>query len=76
MAAMAGIDLDRPRTRHRPLAQRTERAGQVVVHPDRVNTRLGQEDALHLTARQLPGLIVRPMGWDPNAAEERAEAAA
>ncbi|MHC4303150.1 MAG: DUF58 domain-containing protein, partial [Planctomycetota bacterium] len=67
MAALAGIDLDAPRVPPGPApATHGERAGQIVVHPHRVEPAIGRDDALHLTARQLEGLAVRPIGWDPN----------
>jgi uncharacterized protein (DUF58 family) len=69
MAALAGIDLDAPRTsRGRAPATHGERAGQIVIHPDRVDPAVGHDDAMHLTARQLTTLALRPIGWDPNEA--------
>ncbi len=69
MAALAGIDLERPRTKPAlTAATQTERAAQIVVHPDRADPAVGRDDALHLTARQLPSLVTGPLGWDPTAA--------
>lgn len=72
MAALAEIDLDARRepgeSRGGP---RAERAGQIVVHPDRIEPGLAREDAWHLSARQLESLIVRPPAWDPLAAAVR-----
>jgi uncharacterized protein (DUF58 family) len=66
MAALAGIDLDAPRrsSRTQPLRD-AERAGIVVIAPDRVRPIAGRENAWYLTARQLDALAVRPIGWDP-----------
>jgi uncharacterized protein (DUF58 family) len=64
MAALAGIDLDRERSAHRPLPVRdAERAAIVVIAPDRVQPLAGREDALHLTAATLDSLAVRAIGW-------------
>jgi uncharacterized protein (DUF58 family) len=64
MAALAGIDLDAERVPSEgPLAIRPERAGQIVVHPDRVEPSMANEDAWHVTARQLTTLALRPIGW-------------
>lgn len=67
MAALAEIDLDRPRlpARSQPVRE-AERAGLIVIAPDRVRPLSGREDALYLTARQLSTLAVRPIGWDPS----------
>ena len=66
MAALSSINLERPRRPpgHNVSTQR-ERAGQIVIHPDRIDPSIGRDDAWHLTARQLDGLIVGPIGWDP-----------
>lgn len=70
MAALARIDLDAPRVPPESMpAAHGERAGQVVIHPHRVEPEVGRDDALHLTAGQLGRLAVRPLGWD---AEEAA----
>ncbi len=65
MAALASIDLDAPRevTQQPPLRE-VERAGQIVVSPDRVNLLPMAADALYLTGRQLDSLAVRTIGWD------------
>lgn len=70
MAALASIDLDRPR---RPVLaanlqpiRDAERASLVVISPDRVQPLPGREDAWHLTARQLESLTAGPIGWDPS----------
>jgi uncharacterized protein (DUF58 family) len=66
MAALAGIDLDAPRVAPGPApATHGERAGQIVIHPHRVEPAIGRDDALHLTAGQLDTLTVRAIGWDP-----------
>ncbi len=70
LAALAAIDLDAPRghgRQHRAPATMGERAAQVVIHPDRVEPELGRDDALHLSARQMKSLVVRPIGWEPAA---------
>lgn len=68
MAALASIDLDAPRDEHARLPViDADRAGVVVIHPDRVGAlpaSLGRGEALHLTGRQLESLAVRPIGWD------------
>jgi uncharacterized protein (DUF58 family) len=66
MAALAAIDIDAPRIA--PLGGSvadSERAGLVVVHPDRVDLSAGGPHALHLTSNQLAKLAVKPMDWDP-----------
>lgn len=61
MAALAAIDLNRARRFHRgSVPPDAERAGQIVIHPDRVDPALGSHDAWHLTARQLASLVVEP----------------
>ncbi len=67
LSALAAIDLDAPRTGSGPSpSTQGERASQVVVHPDRVDTAIGRDDAWHLSGRQMSSLVVRPIGWDPN----------
>ncbi len=67
MSALAAIDLDAPRVASGPSpATHGERASQVVIHPDRVDTAIGRDDAWHLSGRQMSSLVVRPIGWDPN----------
>jgi uncharacterized protein (DUF58 family) len=69
MAALAGTDLETERAPHEPtLATHGERAGQIVIHPHRVEPAVGRDDALHLTAGQLDNLVVRAIGWDPDEA--------
>jgi uncharacterized protein (DUF58 family) len=65
MAALAEIDLQAPRiaAQSQPVRD-AERAGLVVIAPDRIHTLPGREDAWYLTARQLENLAVRPIGWD------------
>ncbi len=64
MAALAEINLDRERTKQRPMPMRdAERAAIVVIAPDRVQPLGGREDALHLTAASLESLGVRAIGW-------------
>jgi uncharacterized protein (DUF58 family) len=73
MAALAAIDLDAPRAPlGPPPSTHGERAGQVVIHPHRVEPEIGREDALHLTAGQLGNLAVRAIGWDPDQAPAEA----
>jgi hypothetical protein len=68
MAALAGLDLDLPRLAARPhMLREAERAGLVIVSPDRVTHVAERADAWHLPARQLEALAVKPIGWDPNA---------
>jgi hypothetical protein len=66
MAALAAIKLDAVRVpgTAQPLRD-AERAGLVVVAPDRVKPLPGRDDVWYLTARQLDSLAVRPMGWEP-----------
>jgi uncharacterized protein (DUF58 family) len=69
LSALAAIDLDAPRAAP---AQRAalhgERAAQVVIHPDRVDPSAARDDALHLSARHMEGLVAHAIGWDPSAA--------
>lgn len=66
MAALAGVDLDAARRPPgRTPATHAERAGQVVIHPDRIDPAIGRSDAWHLTARQTGTLVAGPIGWDP-----------
>lgn len=59
MAALAEINLDMKReaARSHPIRD-AERAGLVVISPDRVQPLAGREDALYLTARQLESLSI------------------
>jgi uncharacterized protein (DUF58 family) len=60
MAALAAIDLARSRGFSRAsIPPDAERAGQIVIHPDRIDAGLGSRGAWHLTARQLESLIVK-----------------
>ena len=43
-----------------------ERSALVIISPDRITTVAGRADVLHLTARQLESLSVKPIGWDPS----------
>ncbi len=66
MAALAAIELDRPRE---PASVRrafqSDRAGIIVVHPDRADPDIVVEEAWHLTAGQLEDLTTGRLGWDP-----------
>lgn len=67
MAALAAIDLDRPRlTAQSEVIREAERAALVVIAPDRSSPLASRPDAWFLTARQLDSLAVKPIGWDPN----------
>ena len=71
LGSLAGLDLDQPRSSTPPPgAADAERAGMVVVSPDRADPTIGASDAgpamrldaegvLHLTARQVDSLIDR-----------------
>ena len=72
LATLAELNLDAPRRRPSPVAER-ERAGLVVIHVDRVRKLMRRDDAWHLTARQLEDLVVDDDADDP---ESRSEAAA
>jgi uncharacterized protein (DUF58 family) len=68
MAALASIDLDAPRREPRALPiPDAERSAFVVIHPDRVDPIVGRGDAWHLSARQLPSLVLRALGFDATA---------
>ncbi|MBG79960.1 MAG: hypothetical protein CMJ39_04520 [Phycisphaerae bacterium] len=56
LASLAELDLDQDRRSDTSLPER-ERAGLVMIHPDRVRTQLARRDAWHLTGRQLEDLI-------------------
>ncbi|HMN96612.1 MAG TPA: DUF58 domain-containing protein [Phycisphaerales bacterium] len=87
MGALASLDLDRPRRREAPtgLAD-AERAGVVVVAPDRTDPALFIGDAvdrtavMHVTARQLSALVEGaeppPRGSRQSRRRDRAEAPA
>jgi len=67
LAALASVDLDAPRQQPlRGAAPDAERAGLVVIHPDRVDPTLARDDAWHLTAAQLETLSTGTLGWDPS----------
>ena len=60
MAALADIDLDAERTAiAAPLVPERERAGLVVLHPDRPEVGLVPFEAWHFSARQMDRLVVR-----------------
>ena len=67
MAALAAIDLELPRNESAyGVIPEAERAGLIVIHPDRVNPGIGREDAVHLTSAQLEQFSVGVLGWDPS----------
>lgn len=61
MGALAGLDLERPREDGAGRVPDAERAAVVVVHPDRAEPAIVRQEAWHLTARQLDGLLVAPI---------------
>jgi len=64
MAALAQIDLDEARSSAACMPIRdAERVALVVIAPDRISPLGGREQATYLTAAQLDGLAVRPLGW-------------
>jgi uncharacterized protein (DUF58 family) len=65
MAALASIDLDAPRVTEPRGTGPRERAGVIVVHPDRVEPPRGLEDAWHFSSGQLESLVTHPLAWDP-----------
>ena len=80
MAALASIDLDGPRSAVMPGPVRdAERAGLVVVMPDRIAMLPGRESAMYLSARQMANLVAEvPAGRRSESAvaeHERAVAA-
>jgi len=61
MAALASIDLDTPRVAASPGPVRdAERAGIVVIAPDRIAPLVGREQALYLSARHMSSLLAEP----------------
>jgi uncharacterized protein (DUF58 family) len=65
MAALASIDLDETRiTDQRTSLLDAERAGLVVIHPDRVNPLTSREDVLYLTGHHLRQLAIGALGWE------------
>ena len=70
MSALAAVDLDAAREGSGPLpTTHGEHTAQIVIHPDRVDPSVGRNDALHLSARQMSHLAVKPIGWDPAGTE-------
>ncbi len=71
MAALASIELDQERqTESNSFGDAGERAGLVVIRPDRSEPILNRDDAWLLTASHLDTLSVRPLGWDPTAQDK------
>ena len=67
LAALAAIDLNAVRLpRTRTAVPDAERAGLVLVHPDRVDPSLGRDDVWHLTAAQLETMSTGVLGWEPS----------
>lgn len=67
LAALASVDLDASRLEmRRGAVPNAERAGLVMIHPDRVDPSLARDDAWHLTAAQLDTLTSGVLGWDPS----------
>ncbi|MCZ6836944.1 MAG: DUF58 domain-containing protein, partial [Planctomycetota bacterium] len=65
MAALASIDLDEERLSNQPTSLLdAERAGLVVIHPDRVNPLTSREDVLYLTGHHLKKLAIGALGWE------------
>ncbi|MBG82965.1 MAG: hypothetical protein CMJ40_00290 [Phycisphaerae bacterium] len=56
LGSLADLDLTHERRPWSAIPER-ERAGLVVIHPDRVRKTLNRSDAWHLTARQLDDLV-------------------
>ncbi|MHC4947974.1 MAG: DUF58 domain-containing protein [Planctomycetota bacterium] len=72
LAALAALDLAGAGDAGGATVPDIEGAGLIVIHPDRVDPAVGGGDALHLSARQLGVLAVRPIGWDPTRARQAA----
>lgn len=67
LAALAALDLDATRQpRSRGAVPDAERAGLVMVHPDRVDPSLGRDDVWHLTSAQLESITTGVLGWEPS----------
>jgi len=70
MAQLASIDLDQPRSESGDAAIEVdidqERAGIVVIQPDRTEPLSSRMDVAYLTARQLDNLSIAPIGWEPS----------
>lgn len=65
MAALASINLDGERDQTMaPKTLDAERAGLVVIQPDRVTPLTGREDVLYLTGHHLKSLAVGALGWE------------
>ena len=65
MAALASIDLKAQRVASAgPTLLDAERAGLVVISPDRVNPVTSREDVLYLTGLHLKTLAVGALGWE------------
>lgn len=66
MAALAALDLERPRTASRGVERPidAELAGVVAVHVDRIDPSVAPPGAVHLSARQLPRLVEEPVAED------------
>jgi uncharacterized protein (DUF58 family) len=66
VSMLAGIDLDQPRQNVSDIsAIDVERAGVVVIQPDRVEPLTSRADVAYLTAGQLDNLALAPIGWEP-----------
>lgn len=57
LAQLASLDLDMPRNTQDLLRADRERMATLVVHVDRADLAVGGENAVHLTASQLPSLV-------------------
>lgn len=69
MAQLASIDLNQPRTDSAgevAIDIDQERAGVLVIQPDRTEPLSGRTDVAYLTARQLENLSLAPIGWAPD----------
>ena len=65
MAALASIDLQTKRIASAgPTLLDAERAGLVVISPDRVKPMTSREDVLYLTGLHLKTLAVGALGWE------------
>jgi len=65
MAALASIDLDAERqAKAMPSLVDAERAGLIVIRPDRAAPLSGREDVLYLTGHDLRRLAVGALGWE------------
>ena len=67
MSALASIDLEKdPASNDFVQVSEYERAGQIIVHPDRVDLDFGRNDASHFSATQMERLTEGALGWDPS----------